>query len=437
MPFWQKLRYSLSLRLLLLFIVTGIAIVIIHRVSLGFSIMQHFKHNVRPHIQQYLSYLHQEIGYPPNIEKARQLTERLPVDILIQGGGINWSSTRIDSRHIHFRPFRKHADGHLFRIGFYQYRFALFTRQGPYDITFIMQKNLESAKDIWGIFVGIVAVLLVLSLNYFIIRWLLQPVSAMQEGVKRIGSGELSHRIQTKRQDDLGELVNSINQMTDDLEKMLEAKRQLLLAISHELRTPMTRSKVSLALLEDSTYKQAIDQDLQEMEKLLNELLETERLKGHVVLKRTSSSLNTLVKSVISDYFSDKPIHAFLERSLPTLQLDETRLRLLIRNLLENALKYQPSSAKPVEIHTRKENNAILLLVEDHGAGIEAEHIPHLTDPFYRVDPSRQRKTGGYGLGLYLCRLIAEAHGAQLEISSELGRGTRVSLKIPLFAEQR
>ncbi|OAD19309.1 integral membrane sensor signal transduction histidine kinase [Candidatus Thiomargarita nelsonii] len=199
----------------------------------------------------------------------------------------------------------------------------------------------------------------------------------------------------------------------------------------------MTRSKVSLALLEDSTYKQAIDQDLQEMEKLLNELLETERLKGHVVLKRTSSSLNTLVKSVISDYFSDKPIHAFLERSLPTLQLDETRLRLLIRNLLENALKYQPSSAKPVEIHTRKENNAILLIVEDHGAGIEAEHIPHLTDPFYRVDPSRQRKTGGYGLGLYLCRLIAEAHGAQLEISSELGRGTRVSLKISLFAEQR
>ncbi|OAD22968.1 hypothetical protein THIOM_001209 [Candidatus Thiomargarita nelsonii] len=57
------------------------------------------------------------------------MTERLPVDILIQGGGINWSSTRIDSRHIHFHPFRKHADGHLFRIGFYQYRFALFTRQ--------------------------------------------------------------------------------------------------------------------------------------------------------------------------------------------------------------------------------------------------------------------------------------------------------------------
>ncbi|KHD10197.1 hypothetical protein PN36_22150 [Candidatus Thiomargarita nelsonii] len=425
MPFWQKIRYSLSLRLLLLFIVTGIAIVIIHRVSLGFSIMQHFKHNVRPHIHQYLSYLHQEIGYPPNIEKARQLTERLPVDILIQGPDINWSSTRLDSRHFHFRPFRKHADGHLFRIGFYQYRFAHLTRKGPYDITFIMQKNLESAKGIWGIFVGIVAVLLVLSLNYFIIRWLLQPVSAMQEGVKRIGSGDLSHRIQTKRQDDLGELINSINQMTDELEKMLEAKRQLLLAISHELRTPMTRSKVSLALLEDSTYKQAIDQDLQEMEKLINELLETERLKGHVVLKRTSSSLNTVIKSVLSDYFSDKPIEAFLEPSLPTLQLDETRLRLLIRNLLENALKY---SAKPVDIHTRKEKNAILLLVEDHGAGIAAEHIPHLSDPFYRVDPSRQRKTGGYGLGLYLCRLIAEAHGAQLEISSQLGRGTCVCL---------
>ncbi|MGB5584834.1 MAG: sensor histidine kinase [Gammaproteobacteria bacterium] len=67
-----------------------------------------------------------------------------------------------------------------------------------------------------------------------------------------------------------------------------------------------------------------------------------------------------------------------------------------------------------------------------HGSGIEAQHLPHLTEPFYHVDPSRQRDTGGYGLGLYLCRMIAEAHGGQLEIESAVGEGTHVLIRLPV-----
>ena len=101
-----------------------------------------------------------------------------------------------------------------------------------------------------------------------------------------------------------------------------------------------------------------------------------------------------------------------------------------MKNLIDNALKHSEGQQLP-QVSLQSQSDGVLIRVRDFGAGIDAADISHLTEPFYRADPSRQRGTGGYGLGLYLCRVIAEAHGGLLQISSELGQGTEVSVVLP------
>ncbi len=120
--------------------------------------------------------------------------------------------------------------------------------------------------------------LLVLAACYFAVRWLVEPVALDQGGCRAHWPGGPQYRIPTTRRDDLGDLARDINHMADDVGEMLEAKRQLLLAISHELRSPLTRAKVALEFLEDDTVKANLLQDFKEMERLIADLLESERL---------------------------------------------------------------------------------------------------------------------------------------------------------------
>ncbi len=108
--------------------------------------------------------------------------------------------------------------------------------------------------------------------------------------------------------------------------------------------------------------------------------------------------------------------------------IDKLRIRLLLTNLLNNAIRHGRDN--PLRVEVIFHEASATLIVEDQGEGIGPEHIEKVCEPFYRADSSRQRNTGGFGLGLYLCRLIAQAHGGSLEIKSELGKGTRISVRV-------
>jgi signal transduction histidine kinase len=110
---------------------------------------------------------------------------------------------------------------------------------------------------------------------------------------------------------------------------------------------------------------------------------------------------------------------------------DEVRVRLLLKNLLDNALRHTPAGSPPPELTLEQRDHVAELTITDHGTGIEPQHLPHLSEPFYRADAARLRETGGYGLGLYLCRVIAEAHGGTLHIDSQPGQGTQVRVSLP------
>lgn len=168
------------------------------------------------------------------------------------------------------------------------------------------------------------------------------------------------------------------------------------------------------------------------MEVLLGELLESERLSGrHSVLNLQPVAVNALLDEVISEHFSNSQLTVGHCDEDLYLLLDPVRIKLLLKNLLDNALRYSPPE-QPPSLKCQFDGKELQLLIQDQGPGIAAEHLPHLTDPFYRVDPARQRKTGGYGLGLYLCRVIAQAHGGTLTIDSTPGQGTVVTVTLPV-----
>jgi len=208
-----------------------------------------------------------------------------------------------------------------------------------------------------------------------------------------------------------------------------------MLAISHELRSPLTRSKVALELIDDDKARQNILEDINEMERLITDLLESEALNTrHAVLRRESVDPGYLVESVIREEFANRSdrVRFIASEGLPQADIDVTRIRLLLRNLIDNALRYNPENSEPVEVSVDVKGNELLIAVQDHGPGIPPEHLEFVTEPFYRADPARSRATGGVGLGLYLCKRVAEVHGGSLTITSSPASGTRVSVVMPL-----
>jgi signal transduction histidine kinase len=410
---------------------------------------------VGAHISLHAEYVLNDIGTPPSIARAQDITDRIPVDIRLLGPDVNWTSDprfpAVDD--IPFGPLSllDLSDANrgdvedwvkqLEKVEFARYREHAYVKltQGDYEIIFVSPKIANQPAPVYNTtLIFSVVGLLVLLGSFVAVNFLINPIQAMQEGAARIGSGDLDFRIKKKRKDDLGDLADGINAMADDLQGMLEAKRQLMLAISHELRSPLTRTKVALEFLDDDVVKKNLLEDAEEMERLISDILESEALNTrHASLRREPANLAELTRQVIDMDFGQRASNRinFIE---PTIDLDgeydATRVRLLVRNLIENALRHSPPSAKPVEVSFGRESDRVFLQIKDHGEGISTEDLERVTEPFYRADPARSRHTGGFGLGLYLCRRIVEAHGGELLITSEHGIGTTVKASLRPFA---
>jgi signal transduction histidine kinase len=188
--------------------------------------------------------------------------------------------------------------------------------------------------------------------------------------------------------------------------------------------------------VEEGPSRTALLQDLGLMRDLITAILESERLDaGHSALALQRCDLNVLIAELVQTQFADADARGELEldlgAELPELPLDRLRLQLLLRNLIDNALRYNDASSDAVTVSTRIEDLGVRLSVRDHGPGVPAELLPKLGEPFYRPDESRVRSAGGVGLGLSLCKLIANAHGATLDLRNA-GPGLQVSLLLPL-----
>jgi signal transduction histidine kinase len=281
----------------------------------------------------------------------------------------------------------------------------------------------------------LVLLTVILAGAFFVIRYILRPVKWLNTGVQEVSRGNLKHRVPLKKSDELRDLASAFNNMTARIRDMLHTKEQLLLDVSHELRTPLTRMKVALEFLENSQAKQNLQADLEEMEKMVSEILETARRQHkYENLKKQPTILVDLLKQTLA-VFENQPPGIEMVEVAPEMNVavDPQQIKTVFENVLNNAIKYSQPESEPIQVSCKSRESFAVVRITDKGIGIPEAELAHIFEPFYRVDKSRAKDTGGYGLGLSLCKTIMEAHDGRIEVQSRPEKGTTVSLFFPLI----
>jgi signal transduction histidine kinase len=417
----RHLRHSLKARLVALFLVLALALTGAFLFGMQKALGVGWRDAARPLVTDYVDRLAAEIGSPPSVERALALTRRLPVTVRIDGPQVHWDS----------QPRPDGAGGRTHeRWGKDENLFVRATADG-HRIAFGL--NVQPWRDrprLWG-WATLATLLLLTLVAYKVVRRLLRPLDDIRAGAQRFGRGEFGEPIPVRRHDELGELAGDVNAMASSIHQMLDAKRALLLAMSHELRSPITRARLHAELLPEAgdpgVRREALLRELQEMAALVTELLESERLgQGHAALHREPTDLGDLVRDAVAG--TDVAVE--VEQALPRLSLDRTRLRLLLRNLVDNAQRHGAGAQRPLVRAARDAQGQVVLTVRDFGPGVDEAVLPQLAEPFYRPDAARERATGGVGLGLYLSRLVAQAHGAAFTLRNARP-GLEVAVRFP------
>lgn len=442
----------LSARLLIIFIITALLAVIILASFFSRGLGSQWQRAIAPHLSQYVQYIRDDIGVPPNETRARKLAAALPIEIQVHRNDTLLFSTRthpVQVDQLRFfipRRFRQEHRQRAQRLDLPDYKFAyneqsnrpiMRVHEGEYTFYVEMGQPQNRDRRHDDLFYAIGALTILLAICYWLIRRLLAPIGRLQNTVQAISDGDLNVRTSETGSDDLSRLANSVDTMAERIQKMLDSKRELLLAISHELRTPLTRARVAAELVEISPFQKKIITNIDDMEALIGQLVESERLQQHSILNLNTVELNLMISTIVDSLPED--IYWQPLPSAVLLNADEARLNLMVRSLLANAVTHGKKHAQPaqVSIHLAAESDSINIIVSDKGPGIVEEHLKSISDAFYRPDFSRSRKTGGFGLGLYLCRRIAEAHGGKLLIdSSTIGdTGTHVTVTLPFNSD--
>lgn len=278
----------------------------------------------------------------------------------------------------------------------------------------------------------VTAVILILLANFYSIHRLTRPFIELRRGVKHADQGDLNYRIPLDRT--YGEyrtLADSFNKMLHRLHHIHEARRHMLLAIPHEVRTPLARLKVRKDLVTDEPLRLAILGDIINVERILDAILYTEKTQsgeGEVGLRKIE--LHNFFNEIITEQQNGKsPIEIEITTTSPFFYSHPVMMVVLMRNLIGNAVFYGRS--QPITVTISEQHGALHIAVVDRGIGIAADQLPFLTEPFWRADQSRQRESGGYGLGLYICKTIVDGLHGQLNIESTKGQGTTVSVVLP------
>jgi len=424
----QRWKHSLRLRLTAMFVALAVLMVVIFVGGIQRGVANGWRDMVRPLLADYVDRLVVELGSPPDVARAKALVARLPISIRIDGPQVQFDS-HPERRDDKFGLRSNLRDGVLTRVTADGSRVSFGLGDLPWQ--------REPQRLGW---LTLIALLLLIGLAYSYVRQQLRPLADLRAGAERFGQGRFDVPIPYRCDDELGDVAARMNTMAREIERMLEAKRALLLAVSHELRSPLTRARLNAELLPETpagaTERAALLRDLAEMRDLITGLLESERLSGaHSALQREPVDLVSLVREVAAGHGDAARVTLDLPADLPALPLDRARMRVLLRNLLDNALRHGGEAAQPPAVTLRADGDGVRLTVRDHGPGVDEAQLAHLTEAFYRTDSARARATGGVGLGLYLCRLIAQAHGGELTVrNASPGLAIEVALPAPAGA---
>jgi two-component system sensor histidine kinase CpxA len=285
--------------------------------------------------------------------------------------------------------------------------------------------------------VGLVAMVLIIAISVYITA----PLRRMSRSMDRIAAGDLEHRVPVRGRDEAAAMGRSFNAMAERVRGMIVGQKELMAGVSHELRSPLTRTKVSLELLREGKGGAAgriadIEADVDALDAMVEELLLASRIDlGSVPLTLEELNLADLGQAAWTRVAEEA------EAQGTTLQLrlaDDARQVLadrslavrLLGNLFENSVRH--AGPCKVTVSSNRHADRVHITVTDEGPGVEAVDLERLFEPYFRADRSRSRKTGAGGLGLMIVRRAVEAHGGSVQARRADPRGLAVTFDLPI-----
>ena len=309
-----------------------------------------------------------------------------------------------------------------------------------------MEKLQEEISDLLiSIAIGLILYsILLISLGYFAAGRILKPIADINALAREISDKTLDKRIPLGRnQDEIHVLSSSLNQMFDRLQYSFERQKEFIANASHELKTPIAMQRLFLG---ESLQRSDLPPDfmarlncqseiLLRMERLVKNLLDLSALQRQETCELKEIDLSRLFSTLLTEFaeiFQAEGIHlhVHLEDSV-YLSGDEDKLRRMLINLIDNAVRYNREENGEIRISLKKNNQTVIMEIYNSGQGIPAAELNRVLEQFYRVEKSRSSSSGGSGLGLTIVRRIVELHHGQISITSEQDRWTRIQIILP------
>ena len=448
----KNIFQSLSLKLTAIFLITALAYLSLLTVGVRSLILNDEVRETLGYYQvSYLENVLEDLQYPPSKERAEQMVLSMPFDMKIVGNDLDWSSNEafpsldaIDFEKSSWDISKIKADIEIGQDSYpegsefarYMNRIFFKVSYGDYTVVLVNPKMTQAVNPTFLLETILGISLLILLIAFLLVQRIISPIQTIQDGTTKIGSGELKHRISIKQKDELGILAKEINLLANNVEDMLEAKQRLNLGVSHELRSPLTRARVQIEMLEQSPKKDELLNEINAMETIISNLLNSEAINyGHKKLDLKTFHIESKVKALIANapYLENIQTSITSDIKNTEIEADEALIEVTLKNILENASRFSPSNSALIELTLEAINSqSIRITIRDFGPGFNTDDLEKVTEPFFRTSQSRSRDSGGFGLGLYLCKQIVLAHAGLLEIKNHPDQGAVVSVEIPL-----
>lgn len=333
--------------------------------------------------------------------------------------------------------------------------YALASALTFFNVWFSAQLMFASQHDLLlAIVLLVFASGMAMALGYFLSSTVTERIHLLKGAAEKLAKGDLNTRVPIQGRDEVATLATTFNQMAEQLQaadkkqRELESLRRDLIAwVSHDLQTPLTSMRAILEALSDGVvdepemvkrYLHTAQRDVRSLSALIDDLFHMAQLDaGGFPLNRAEASLNDLISDTLESfselaYRESITLEGVVESNVDPVMMDTQAIGRALNNLIGNALRHTSAGGK-VNVFARRTGKGVEVTVSDTGDGIRAEDMPRIFERFYRGEKSRNRGTGGAGLGLAIARGIVRAHGGDIRVESDgaPGRGARFTFHIP------
>ena len=296
-------------------------------------------------------------------------------------------------------------------------------KDGFLQIFFPKNRIAPSSARIFALWITLPGLLLIFIAIVFL-KNQTRPIVNLAKAAEKFGKGEFIKNFKPSGAREIRQAAYEFDKMRKRITIHLNQRSEMLSGISHDLRTPLTRLKLQIALLKQEDLAKKLSADVEEMERMLNEYLEFSRNQKNEDTQKVN--LSFIISDLIEKYVH-KNIYSSIEDNLE-INIRPNSIRRCLSNLIDNGLTY----GKKIEITSAKTNNNISIFVDDDGPGIDEKEYQNITKPFYRIDKSRGQNKSGVGLGLSITNDIIRSHGGRISFSKSHLGGLKVKLDLPL-----